>query len=312
MTGSPEEFEDRIRRVLNEAAGQLPVRRAGWEGPSQPRRWAFPRPGLGGIATAVGIAVVAAVVVIALGALKHSPATPAGTPKPAPKPTGPVRFNTSFPACGAGHAIARPEQGSDLVRATGAPSKALLASLAVLRRQARPSDRLSKSELRPIAAGAYVAYIRLAQTVAGTSYYVVPIAGVRVPKVSQRCKDQVRAAVLRGTSTPAGAPDPALIAKARQLQRVIGPSPSHGGLCVLAAGRDGSTSGNCVSALPSVPYLAFRAASDANAIFGAVPDGVARVTARFARSAVTAVVVDEPLRHPDAGARRCRPSDRLA
>ncbi len=286
MTGSPEEFEDRIRRVLGEAGRQLPVRRAGWEGPSQSARRSLPRPGLGGIAMAVGVAVVAAIVVIALGALKHSQTSPAAAPQAPHKPTGPVRFNTSFPACGAGHSIARPAP------ATGAPSTSLTASLAVLRRPTRPSDRLSKQELRGLVPGVYVDHIRFAQRVAGTSYYVVPTAIAQAVRISPRCLAEVRAAALHATSNSSAAPpDRALIAKARKLALAAGDSTARGGMCVLAVGTGGATSGNCVSELPSVPSRAFRAASDADALFGVVPDGVARVTARYAHLTLTATVV---------------------
>jgi hypothetical protein len=300
MTGSPEEFEDRIRRVLHEAGGQLPVRRTGWEGPSPQRRPSLPRPGLGGIATAVGVAVVAAVVVIALGALKHSPASPAAGAKSAPKPTGPVRFNHGFPACGHGRAIARPER---LAPVAGAPSKALLAYMGVLRRPLQRSDQLSQSVLRFLP-GAYLGHARLAQRVAGTSYYVVPTGGVRVPKISQHCLDQIRAAVRNGSGTPVAAPDPALIAKARALKSVIARSPTHGGLCVLALGSHGAISGNCVNAPPAIAYLAFGAGSSGRGSYGLARDGVAKVALYYAHATVTTPVVGNVyvFRPPQGGA----------
>ena len=58
---------------------------------------------------------------------------------------------------------------------TGAPSSALLSMLGVLRRPQRPSDELNLASLH-LGEGVYVGYTRLARVVAGTSYYVIPVA----------------------------------------------------------------------------------------------------------------------------------------
>jgi hypothetical protein len=59
---------------------------------------------------------------------------------------------------------------------TGAPSSAFLSMLGVLRRPQRPSDDLELSLLSHVGEGVYVNYIRLARVVAGTSYYLIPVA----------------------------------------------------------------------------------------------------------------------------------------
>jgi hypothetical protein len=59
---------------------------------------------------------------------------------------------------------------------TGSPGPALLSMLGVLRRPQKPSDDLELSSLPHIGEGVYVNYIRLARVVAGTSYYLIPVA----------------------------------------------------------------------------------------------------------------------------------------
>jgi hypothetical protein len=58
---------------------------------------------------------------------------------------------------------------------TGSPSSAFLSMLGVLRRPQKPTDDLEVSSLA-IGEGVYVNYIRLARVVAGTSYYLIPVA----------------------------------------------------------------------------------------------------------------------------------------
>ena len=58
---------------------------------------------------------------------------------------------------------------------TGAPSPALLSMLGVLRRPQKPGDELELSALH-LGEGVYVNYVRLARVVAGTSYYLIPVA----------------------------------------------------------------------------------------------------------------------------------------
>jgi hypothetical protein len=53
MSGSQEEFEDRIRRVLNQAAQELQVRHVAWQGPSPGSR-RLARPNLGSVMALAG------------------------------------------------------------------------------------------------------------------------------------------------------------------------------------------------------------------------------------------------------------------
>lgn len=73
MTRSQEDLEDRLRRVLDEAARELPVGPAIWDGPrpgSDRRR--LPRPGASVVVALAGAAVAVLVAVVALTSL-HGP-----------------------------------------------------------------------------------------------------------------------------------------------------------------------------------------------------------------------------------------------
>ena len=157
MTESHEAFEARLRRVLNVAARELPMRQIAWEEPAAMtrRRW---RPGspLGATAMLLSVVVAAVVAVFALAVLKHggpSHSGASGGPPPAAHgnllPTHPSRRQqqelcTSYlraqnaasrrdRAC----ALAPPRRIAPSV-SKGSPSAGLLAMLGVLR---RPSDR---------------------------------------------------------------------------------------------------------------------------------------------------------------------------
>jgi hypothetical protein len=76
MTRSQQDLEDRLRRVLNEAADELAVGPATWDGPRpRSRRRRFPLPALGSVVTAAGVAVAVVVAVVALS-LRGPAATP--------------------------------------------------------------------------------------------------------------------------------------------------------------------------------------------------------------------------------------------
>jgi hypothetical protein len=302
MTGSPEEFEARIRRVLEQAAGQLPVRPAAREGPPRPSARPSRRPSIGGIATAVAVLVAIGVVVLALSALRHSPSSPAGPPRPphgkfvpahisAADRTEIGRIRKELVAVWAHDPGCRPRQETGPAFRNGAPNPALPASLQVLRRSAQPSDRLPRAGVGFLMPGAYTRYVRRAETVAGTSYYVVPTSGPHLAAIPHRCAAQVRAAFRRATSNPpVGVDDQLVRTETHLLDAAIHPPRIYGSICVVALGsRAGS--GDCVAVPVAQRFEGFFAGSDGDTADGLVPDGVARVAARYARGTVTAVVV---------------------
>lgn len=69
MTRSTEELEERLRRVLDAAAGDLHVGPATWDGPRSPPRGRLRRPGVGGAIALAGAALAILVAVVALASL---------------------------------------------------------------------------------------------------------------------------------------------------------------------------------------------------------------------------------------------------
>lgn len=149
--------------------------------------------GWSAVALVGSMSVVAIVVALALGLKSsHQHGAPGSTPHGAPmlltrrqitvvsrKVTAIVAQAEREPSC-------RPQPGPAI--RTDAPDRALLSILGVLRRGETPNDRLPKNVLRSgtdvpawvppwsHVKGTFVKYVRLARTVAGTSYYVIPVA----------------------------------------------------------------------------------------------------------------------------------------
>jgi hypothetical protein len=74
MTRSQEDLEDRVRRVLDQAAKEIPISPATWHGPrpgAPPRR--LPRLGVSNVTALAGIAVAVVVAIVAVSSL-HGPA----------------------------------------------------------------------------------------------------------------------------------------------------------------------------------------------------------------------------------------------
>jgi hypothetical protein len=139
----------------------------------------------------------------------------------------------------------------------GTPSAKLLAVLGVLRRPQTASDALP-APLNPVWGDAYVKFIRRARVVAGTAYYVVPVAA---EDPSCRLRDEVVLVTMEPLGQAAG-----------------------GGLTVADIER-GGLGGTRWIGTSGVQY-------------GVVPDTVAKVTLRYApgkhglRNTVTVSPVD--------------------
>lgn len=90
MTRSEPELEDRIRRVLDQAARQLPVRPVAWRQPPPSARPRLSRPNVGTVAALAAVLValvIAGGALIVLGNQHHTPTpSPGGSPHPPPVP----------------------------------------------------------------------------------------------------------------------------------------------------------------------------------------------------------------------------------
>jgi hypothetical protein len=210
MTGSPEDFEDHLRRVLDAAARQLRVSPAPWPGPTAAGR--VPRSRLGGLVLVLGAATVVVVVAVAFAVLGHGPGqgAPGGAsaspPPPAParphlSPTEGKEIGSASRATTAHDRACRGFSGPRF--ATGSPAPWLTANFGVLRRTARPADTLPalyQGHLRGAqhGVGLYGNYIRLAQSAFGGRFYVMPAANVtEVGGIPARCAGEEIAVLKR-------------------------------------------------------------------------------------------------------------------
>jgi len=129
----------------------------------------------------------------------------------------------------------------------GAPSRLLLSRLAVLRRPQTAEDQLPAapglSGLPPVGEGVYVKYIRHATSLGGTGYYLVPV---------------------------------------QRATRAIGcPEAEEVMLVTVEPGGFRSFSGVTARGLMEGKDVGTRWLSGHSAVYGIVPDGVARVTIRY-------------------------------
>ena len=228
MTDSQQEFEDRLRRVLDHAARQLPVRAVDWQDPP-PARHERGMPALGSIATLLAAATAIAIAVLALVVLKHGSSGHPSASQPGASP----HHGRAQPPAGHGPLLpAHPSraQRQDLHYLTramstvarddppcarqplsrpssrvreGAPSPALLAILGVLRRRAKPTDALPGRQLLAEGTlarsrGIYVHSIRRARVQDGIGYYIAPVANANpLSAIPARCYAEQRAALRR-------------------------------------------------------------------------------------------------------------------
>jgi hypothetical protein len=288
MTSLFDQLENQLRAAAHErAAARGPIRRGG-------RARAWLSAGARSVPVAVALVTTIAVVAVAL-VLAHHSSVP--TP-PAPGGSGPA----GLPAFGS--ARARREIGY-VQRATaatlkspacttrapaqpavihGTPSRALLATLAVLRRPAVRGDHLGAAALEGIT-GLYPGAERLARVAGSIAYYLVPVRiDPAAGQPTSRCLAAQQAALRQALpSVPR-----ALRAQTQALQneliayehRLIS-SPPQDGVCLLTHGRGGSAS-SCSETLAAIRHGIGGLQENEYTYSDIVPDGVATVALRFA------------------------------
>jgi hypothetical protein len=315
MTESHEAFEARLRRVLDVAARELPVRQIAWEEPAAMtrRRW---RPGspLGATAMLLSVVVAAVVAVFALAVLKHggpSHSGASGGPSPAAHgnllPTHPSRrlqqellyiFRAQDAASRRDRAcaLAPPRRIAPSV-SKGSPSAVLLAMLGVLRRPATGTDALPDHEqiadLWSLGAQKlYVRYIRRARWWYGAGYYVIPAGNANPSRsIPRRCYTE-GAAVLRRElpMIPKALRAGVLTLEPRAVATEIYDASPHPGVCLAAWNSLGGGAGSCdISPADIASGKAFEDGSPTGltTLYGLVPDQVATVTLDFPAAIVT-------------------------
>lgn len=163
----------------------------------------------------------------------------------------------------------------------GAPSQALLADLAVLRRSSTATDTLPRSLRGNAPSGRFVKYIRLAASGDGLSYYIVPSSSPSQSAgfvISPRCITAEMTAVraeARGLPGAVRAKTLALSARAIAQQRLMSARQTGDGVCLLFAGRDHVNGGSCGATASDLKRWGMT--STMGKIAGIVPDGVAAV-----------------------------------
>jgi hypothetical protein len=283
---------DDLWRTLDRGAGGnealVPGRRArarGWLGRS-----------LVAAPTLIAVAVTIAVVAIALTALghgRHAPAHP-GPVGSGHLPFSPMLFRAARQATRTDPACRPPRTTPAPAVSYGAPNRAVLSFLGVLRQPRTAADRLASQLYPPGPKPAFVNYIRRARTAHGTTYYVIPAgtSGLGGTPLSTRCIGDITAAarhVLPDIPAAQRTATVHFLETFQARQERLSKQPSDGAICLLAmAGRTQGT--ECVrgSEVQRHGMFAFERRPVRGALVGGgaylaglVPDGVATVTIRF-------------------------------
>lgn len=291
------------------------------------RRWPGHSPSRsGGIAVALAVATAIAVVAVALvlvrhgtssggGAAAHHPAPATSTPPPAqeppPLPSNPTRAQRQeeqylFRAQAAASRSCDVAGAGPRLQPTisqGSPSRALLSILGVLRRPARPTDKLPTRVVGlnhqvipggslPPAKGIYVRYIRRARWRFGAGYYIVPAADVNEAEtVPAGCAAAQRRALERELpQIPNRLRAPTLALEPLFLAQLRYAAEPREGICLLALNSTGGGDVGCgddASDIEQGNATGTGGPTGVPVAYGVIPDGVAKVTLYFGRSRFT-------------------------
>ncbi|MGH3631082.1 MAG: hypothetical protein ACRDRL_27020 [Sciscionella sp.] len=216
MTRSQDQLEERIRRVLDDAARQLPVRPVAWHEPPASAGRQRLRPNLRGIGALAAVLVALAIGGAALIVLGHQHRNPTPSPGGGPLPPAPAvalkphlsrtesRYITAaWRATAARDRVCR--EGATPELTNGSPSRALTSHFAILRRPPTTAARFqrllhNRHAYGPATEGRvgqelYLNQIRLARTAFGARFYVIPAGNVSGARgVPARCaREQVAA-----------------------------------------------------------------------------------------------------------------------
>jgi hypothetical protein len=279
------------------------------------RSWSRAALGGGSVLLAVGVAVAVAVTaLVILGRGKAPSSAPAGA-RPSKLAAGAPQQPNISPAAwtyikqAQRSAAAQDPSCSAFVKnlpatSAGQPSTALTSILGVLRRPATPADQLPEifahggafppGSIREI----YINDVRLARTLAGTSFYIIPAGNVTgFRPLPNRCTHlEVIALQTELQHAPA-----TKRARLLDLQRTYLAWEQYQarhpeGICFAATARSGSGSLGCGNTIADIEQgragLGGATTGTANTLFhGVVPDGVATVTLRYPPSADAAQAV---------------------
>lgn len=306
------------------------------------RRWRRRWPG--GASVVVAAAVALAVVAVAIVLVRHGhpntapsgQSTPPGT-TPAVRPPRPPK-----PLLGPHPSRTRGQEVNYLIRAEiaagqhdpacqrrplnrrpttsqGSPDPSLLAILGVLRRPARPTDKLPPRVVGrdhtlipngslPPAKEIYVRYIRRARWRYGAGYYIVPAGDIDpVAPVPKRCAaEQQRALQQELPQIPARLRAGTLALEPLYLANWRYDLLPQSGVCLLALNSTGGGDGGCGSTVSDIESgtVWTGGPTGVGVVYGLVPDGVATVTVYYrGRRPITVHAIGNVFIVPDPGQR---------
>jgi hypothetical protein len=298
MTQSSEDLEERLRRVLNQAARQLQVPPVGWQAPSPTgSRRQLRRPALGELVPALGVAIAVLVAVLAVALIGHRHTKLAVTPNesllspppavavaPRLSPTDSRYISAAGRATFARDPACRGFHGPEVTN--GSPSRAVTSMFAILHQPTTPAAGLRSLLHWTPGAQLYANQIRHARSALGASFYVVPAGNVSGQRgVPARCTAEQIAALTRQLShVPEAQRAGIRAAQSRYLAYLHYLALHADGVCAgYPTGRKGALVCATVAEfhrwgvlVDATVYL------DHAAVFWTVvPDGVATVTLRF-------------------------------
>lgn len=314
MTRSPDELENRIRRVLDQTARQLPVRPVAWHEPPATRRRRLPRPTLRSVGALTAVLVALAIVAGALIALGHQPHNPSPSPGGSPLPAAPpvsVRPHLSptesrYITAASRTTAARDHACRNVTTpelTNGSPSRALTSRFAILRRPPTAAGRLRRllhdrhaygpARNEGVGQELYLNQIRLARTAFGARFYVIPAENVSGARgVPARCRhEQVVALNHHVSRLPRHQRNQIAAAQTRYLAYLRYLARHPAGVCAtfVPAGARRLDLADNLGCATLADFGRWGVLADADAVlphatvfWTVVPDGVAKVTWGFA------------------------------
>ncbi len=247
------------------------------------------------LALTASTAVVAAVVVVALGVGgTRRPSGPGGSSRP---PLTLAQRRRVADIVGRIFALNQPcghvRPRRNLSISSGTPDSEILSTLGVLRRRATVADTLRpflhQANLN-VAHGIYIRYVRLARTYRGTGYYIIPAADIG--SMDRRCIASERSTLQKVLPGVPASLRPAV--EQQMTEALVQESPQQGVFLDFAGG---STSGGSGPArIQDIRREGGEFGLDGDGgpsltLSGVVPDGVASVTITIARNVGRPVIV---------------------
>lgn len=310
-------YDELERQLRGSVAGQA-ARRGGWL-PPRSWSWSWSR-GLSGVTIAISTAVTLGIAVFAVVALHHgrpTPSAPISKPRPVrhhfvkPPTAGPIPRNVddgvvaaAFNAGWRADPTCRPGTGRAAHTRTtsGRPSTAILAALPVLARPATRADRVPRGffqrQILFLRADVFVHYARRVRVAEGSTFYLVPAAGLGARPLSEAAAERCYRALtsaLRAELSSVPANERAATRRYGELnfadaQYNLETSHTYQGVSLIGIQTDGGGSGSGYESAAAI-----RRGGDLGGggggkpptpivMDGIVPGGVATVTLHFPAS----------------------------